>query len=78
MTYKIKSFKEKEPVFSEDAEYYLVDLGNQTYDNHLVKGWKKAINLNLAYQLSSGNDYVIPVEKSEVLKHKELKNKNFL
>jgi hypothetical protein len=78
MAYKIRKNQPK-PKFSEKAEYFLVDLENSTYDNHTIKGWKKAVNLNMLYQMYHENKiYIIPIEKEEVLKHKELKNKNFL
>jgi hypothetical protein len=78
MAYKIKKKKSKAPAFSEKADYYLVDLDKQIYDNRSVKGWKNACHLNMTYQLATDNPNVIPIEKSEVLKHKELKHKNFL
>jgi len=77
MAYPIKSKKEK-PKFSEREEYLLVDIKRKIYDTHSIKGWKKAVHLNLAYQIGSGNDYVIPMQKSWVLKDKQLKKQDFL
>lgn len=76
MTYKIKKSKEKMK-FDEETEYYLVDVKKNTYDNHVIKGWKNATRLNLVYQSSSGNDYIVPMEKNWVEK-KKLKQGNFL
>jgi len=76
MAYKIKSKKEKIK-FDEKTEYYLVDIAKNTYDNHLIKGWKSAVRLNLAYQLNSDNPNVVPMPKVRVLKLK-FKKENFL
>jgi len=42
MAYKIKSKKEKIKL-DEKTEYYLVDIAKNTYDNHIIKGWKSAV-----------------------------------
>jgi hypothetical protein len=78
MAYKIKHSKKRKMDFSENAEYYLVDIKENTYDPLLIKGWKNAVNLNLIYQLSTGNPNAVPMEKEWVLKNKKLKKSAFL
>jgi hypothetical protein len=74
MAFKIKN----KPKFSEKSDYYLVDTTEKVYDPTLIKGWKSAVRLNMVYQISSENPNVIPLEKEEVLKNKQLKKEKFL
>jgi hypothetical protein len=76
MAYKIKK---KKPYFkfSETETYYLVDVKENVYDPHAVKGWTSAVNLNMAYQMWSENPSVVPMPKKWVLQHK-IKQRKFL
>jgi len=76
MAYKIKKKKAYWKV-SEKEEYFLVDIKENVYDPHLIKGWKSASRLNMVYQMSSDNPSVVPMPKKWVLQHK-IEQRKFL
>lgn len=76
MVYRIKSKKEKIK-FDKNTEFYLVNVEEKTYDPYLIKGWDDAVKLNLVYQMSSGEERVVPMPKAWVMKNK-LKERRFL
>jgi hypothetical protein len=53
-----------------DGKYFLVDIKNKVYDPTPFKTFKDACRINMMLQISTGNDYIVPLTKKDITKHK--------
>ena len=69
---KFKSHSQRKAVMAKlNKKYYLVDIKRKIYSPKAgYDTEKRAIQGNLVVQLSSGNDFIIPLKKEVIIKQK--------